>query len=335
MFPLRKLSELPPKTRLRKAALILRGLELELAAGREPDGAYLKGLHDLCRGDLARLAGGTDMPRVAGIAGMAETPRPETPVESDGAGVRRREMGGDTGKMPASAAETGGGEERSPARAASRGPCAPGDEDAFPDPGALRTEDLPRFLNNLRHEILSCLGAEPAEWDFLDHEKGTLDPASRLVLPMRVYLEDIRSPYNVGSMFRTAEAFGVEHIYISPRTPSPTHPRAAKTARGCEKIVGWSTAGLGELNRLEGTDGVFALELGGTPLDEFMFPKRGVVLVGSEELGLSPEALELAESGAGRVSIPLAGAKRSLNVASAFAILMQKWYEVFTGKSGK
>jgi len=78
---------------------------------------------------------------------------------------------------------------------------------------------------------------------------------------------------------------------------------------------------------------VFALELGGTPLDKFKFPKQGTVLIGSEELGLSPEALALADAGLGRVSIAMAGAKRSLNVATAFGILMQKWYTALAGKA--
>jgi TrmH family RNA methyltransferase len=74
--------------------------------------------------------------------------------------------------------------------------------------------------------------------------------------------------------------------------------------------------------------GIFALELGGSPIGEFAFPARGIVLVGSEELGLSPEALRLADRSLGRVSIPQAGAKRSLNVAVAFGILMQRWFSV-------
>ena len=85
----------------------------------------------------------------------------------------------------------------------------------------------------------------------------------------------------------------------------------------------WEVA---ELESLQGAaGGLFALELGGTPLERFAFPSSGTVLVGSEELGLSPEALGLAENGLGRVSIPLAGSKRSLNVAVAFGILMQAW----------
>ena len=74
---------------------------------------------------------------------------------------------------------------------------------------------------------------------------------------------------------------------------------------------------------LAGRAGIVALELGGTPLSSFRFPECGVLLVGSEELGLSPESLELAE---GRVSIPMAGAKRSLNVAVAVGIVLQAWY---------
>ena len=77
------------------------------------------------------------------------------------------------------------------------------------------------------------------------------------------------------------------------------------------------------LSLLEGRTGLVALELGGTPLERFEFPRAGVLLVGSEELGLSAEALALA--GGGRVSIPMAGAKRSLNVAAAFAVAMHAW----------
>jgi TrmH family RNA methyltransferase len=76
--------------------------------------------------------------------------------------------------------------------------------------------------------------------------------------------------------------------------------------------------------------GVFALEIGGTPIDSFDFPPSGVVLVGSEELGLSPEALQLADRQCGRVSIPLGGAKRSLNVSVAFGILMHAWHRALT-----
>lgn len=182
---------------------------------------------------------------------------------------------------------------------------------------------LLRALNAVRHALLAGLQAEPSEWDFLSPGTGELDRSSRAVLPIAVYLEDLRSPFNVGSVFRTAEAFGVQEVLLSPRTPLPTHPRAARTARGAAQSMAWTTA---ELASIEGREGIFALEVGGTDIARFAFPARGTVLVGSEELGLSPEALRLADRGLGRVSIPMAGAKRSLNVSVAFGILLQKWF---------
>jgi RNA methyltransferase, TrmH family len=258
MFPLRKLGELSPRTRLRKAARILQGLEGELLRGGAADPEYLRGL-------LQALAGATE----------AAPPAAE-------------------------AAEALG-------RALSTG--APADAVA-------------RAMNALRNGILSFLGAEPSEWDLLSPETGGLDRSSLRVLPITAYLEDLRSPFNVGSILRTAEAFGAARVYLSPRTPLPTHPRARKTARGAEEAIPWEVAPL----PAAAAGPVLALELGGTELDSFPFPRSGMVLVGSEELGLSPEALALADGSLGRVSIPLAGAKRSLNVSVAFGILMARWF---------
>ena len=192
--------------------------------------------------------------------------------------------------------------------------------------GAASAEVL-RGLNAIRHDLLRALHAEPAEWDLVSPDTGLLDRSGVHILPFTVYLEDIRSPFNVGSMFRTAEAFGAEAMLLSPRTPSPTHPRAEKTAKGASGAIPWEVA---ELAQLRGRPDVFALEVGGTSLGEFDFPLRGTVLVGSEELGLSPEALDIADAGRGRVRIPLAGAKRSLNVAVALGILMQAWHAAST-----
>jgi TrmH family RNA methyltransferase len=174
--------------------------------------------------------------------------------------------------------------------------------------------------------ILRSLGAAPADWDFLEPEWldcGGRTPELRPSTSNRlVYLDDLRSPYNVGSVFRTAESFGVEGILLSRDTPLPTHPRAIRSAMGCADLVEWSVA---DPRDLDGIDGVFALEVGGTPLDEFRFPRHGCVIVGNEELGISPVLRRRATEDAGIVSIPTAGRKGSLNAASAFAILMYCW----------
>lgn len=262
MFPLRKLSELSPRTRLRKISRILHAEELTMLRGEAPDPAYLSALAGLC---ATAAAGGSS----AAIAASAEAL----------------------------------------SHAAAKG---------------ANPVEISRRISVLRNDILASLGAEPSEWDLLEKDTGALDRSAVSIRPIAAYLEDVRSPFNVGSMFRTAEAFGAERILLSPRTPLPTHPRARKTARGADAALPWKVC---ELSALEGEPGIFALELGGVPIREFRFPPKGMVLVGSEELGLSPEALALADRGLGRVSIPLSGAKRSLNVSVAFGILMSRWHE--------
>lgn len=180
---------------------------------------------------------------------------------------------------------------------------------------------LLRLCDSLHYHLLDHLGVTPGDWDFRNPDTGIPSRENRRILPLNVYLEDLRSPFNVGSIFRTAECFGAASLLLSPGTPTPDHPRVRRTAMGADSLVPWDVLPLGELD----AKGVFILELGGTPLDEFVFPVLGTVILGSEELGVSPEAAALAEKGAGRVSIPLLGAKGSLNVAVAFGILMQAW----------
>ncbi|HSV56348.1 MAG TPA: TrmH family RNA methyltransferase [Magnetospirillaceae bacterium] len=179
--------------------------------------------------------------------------------------------------------------------------------------------DPRRALNGARHHILGLAGRAAADWDLLD--SGVLDRSVRRVaLGFRVYLEDVRSPFNVGSVFRSAEAFGVEEILLSPFCADPGHPRAERSAMGTTRTVPWRRA---EPEDLDGLGPLVALELGGEPVDTFQFPGRGVLAVGSEELGLSPELLSLC---AARVSIPMGGAKASLNLGVAFGITARAWY---------
>jgi TrmH family RNA methyltransferase len=183
-------------------------------------------------------------------------------------------------------------------------------------------------FNTVRHALYAETGRQTADWDFIDHDGG-LDSRKRRVFPgMRVYLEDIRSPYNVGAMFRSAESFGVEKLFLSPLCADPEHPRARRTAMGCVGILPWERLPA-KPETAEPFDGpVFALETGGTALARFPFPLRGLMIVGSEELGVSPKGLALADASLGRVSIPTYGAKGSLNAAAAFAIALHSWAAV-------
>lgn len=185
-----------------------------------------------------------------------------------------------------------------------------------------------RLCNIARNHLLAIIGTFPAEWDLViaPHSNPTDENGivkKRDFFPnVCVYAEDIRSPFNIGSIFRSAEAMGAEKVYISPFCIDPNHPRAIRSGMGCIETLGWERK---SLNDLPSDIPIFALETGGTDINEFVFPKEGICIIGSEELGVSPEALRKADYG--RVSIPMKGLKASLNVGVAFGILMQKWVE--------
>lgn len=190
-----------------------------------------------------------------------------------------------------------------------------------------------RLCNCARNHLLAIIGTFPAEWDLviaphpaLKNEDGTVK--ERDFYPgIAVYAEDIRSPFNIGSIFRTAEAMGAQKVYISPCCVDPEQPRAVRSGMGCIETMGYERC---SLDQLPADIPVFALETGGTDINDFDFPEKGICIIGSEELGVSPEALKRATYG--RVTIPMKGLKASLNVGVAFGILMQKWVEFLEHK---
>lgn len=195
-----------------------------------------------------------------------------------------------------------------------------------------------RACNIARNSLLSILGTFPAEWDLIiaPHREPTDENGivrQRDFFPgVFVFAEDIRSPFNIGSIFRTAEAMGAEKVFISPRCVDPEHSKSLRSGMGCVETLGFERMSVEELVSYskENDIPIFVLETGGEDVVEFEFPKRGICVIGSEELGVSPEALNAASYG--RVSIPMKGLKASLNVGVAFGILMQKWVESLTGK---
>jgi len=152
-------------------------------------------------------------------------------------------------------------------------------------------------------------------------------------LQVQALLDNIRSSLNVGSMFRTADGAGVSHLHLCGITPTPDHPKVAKTALGAEYSVPWTQY----WDALEAAEslkkGGFELwALEGGPRAESIFeavrdlaqglppaqPGKALLLVvGNEVSGVDPGLLELCQR---VVSIPMQGAKQSLNVAVAFGI---------------
>lgn len=192
---------------------------------------------------------------------------------------------------------------------------------------AQKPFDELRACNLGRNALLKILGTFPAEWDLIIAPHQSSEDAKNGVVKERsfypglyIYAEDIRSPFNLGSIFRTAEAFGAEKVFLSPGCTNPEHPRAVRSAMGCDEVIPYERVALSDLPK---DLPIFALETGGTDIRNFDFPKKGIVVIGSEELGVSPDALAMAK--AGTVTIPMTGVKASLNVGVAFGILMERW----------
>ena len=205
---------------------------------------------------------------------------------------------------------------------------ASNDLKALIDGGAPSTE-LIFAVSRLRHLILAAMGAEPADWDMSRSRSAVLASAMKPGRRFELYLDDIRSPFNLGSIFRTAEAFGVSRIMLSPDCPPPDHRRAERTSMGTTLKVPWERRPKAYLADAAASGRrIFALELGGRGISEFDFPLDGIAVIGSEELGISPEAQKAASESGGLVSIPIIGTKGSINVSVAFGIMMQRWSEI-------
>ena len=141
-------------------------------------------------------------------------------------------------------------------------------------------------------------------------------------------LHNIRSTHNVGSIFRTADAAGVSHIYLSGYTPAPldrfgrVEKGIAKTALGAEMAIPWeSTKELAKLlTRLKQERvTLIAIEQGVRAVDykKIKAPARSAFIVGNEVRGLSRNILSRCDIIA---EIPMKGKKESLNVAVATGI---------------
>ena len=145
-------------------------------------------------------------------------------------------------------------------------------------------------------------------------------------IPVIAVLENIRSAYNVGSVFRTADAFLLEAIYICGYTCIPPHKEIKKTALGAEDTVTWkhfdsTNLAIHELHELGYT--VFAVEQveGSTLLNNLQYKvdDKIAVIFGNEVTGVEQCTIQQC---AGCIEIPQAGMKHSLNIATAAGVVL-------------
>jgi tRNA G18 (ribose-2'-O)-methylase SpoU len=144
---------------------------------------------------------------------------------------------------------------------------------------------------------------------------------------MAVLLDNIRSAWNVGSIFRSADGFGFTHAYLCGITPTPESDAVQKTSLGAEDSVPWSyhkdAVQLVNGLRREGWI-ILGLEedARGASVDEFERSSSDLrldtaLIVGNEITGMDPDLLDLCDR---IVTIPMRGGKKSLNAAIAFGV---------------
>jgi len=143
-------------------------------------------------------------------------------------------------------------------------------------------------------------------------------------LPVSVLLDNVRSLYNVGAFFRTADAAGIARLFLCGITGRPPKRAIGKTALGAEETVpwehSWETLPVLQGMRTRGVE-IAAIETTVHAVDLFDWTPRFPVCVvfGHEVEGIRPEVAELCDT---HVRIPMLGRKHSLNVATAGGVVI-------------
>jgi tRNA G18 (ribose-2'-O)-methylase SpoU len=156
------------------------------------------------------------------------------------------------------------------------------------------------------------------------------------------FLDNIRSSYNVGSIFRTANGLGIRKLILAGITPTPEDEGISKTALGTEESIAWKQVnnGYSEICKLK-NDGYIVWGLENTPdaldlhtLKDKVPQKPLVLVIGNEVCGIDPMVIKTCDQ---VVAIPMQGDKSSFNVAIAFGIAASflTYCQIFSQESVK
>ena len=156
-------------------------------------------------------------------------------------------------------------------------------------------------------------------------------------LPLIVLLDDVRSLHNVGSVFRSGDAFRVEAVYLCGITATPPHPEIHKTALGGEDSVAWryfptATEAVESLHN----DGFFVYSIeqveGSTKLQNLQLDtdRRYAIVLGNEVKGVHQEVVDMSD---GCLEIPQFGTKHSLNVSVTAGMVIWEVAKKFLSKT--
>lgn len=172
-----------------------------------------------------------------------------------------------------------------------------------------------KLLSDRYHWHLSQAHIQLKEHNLLPHiRKGDHIPKTNFS-NIAIYLDNVRSAYNVGSILRTTEALRIGSIYFAEKTPFIDNSKVQKTSMGSSEIVPcFQEFSLENLPRP-----FIALETSedAENVTDFIFPKAFTLILGNEEFGISDKMLSMVDH---LVEIPLFGKKNSINIACAYSI---------------
>lgn len=172
-------------------------------------------------------------------------------------------------------------------------------------------------------------GISDAEMRVKTDDRSTRSSAT---IPLVLVVDNLRSAFNVGSIFRTAECFGIDHLHLCGYTAKPDQDKLKKSAMGTDELVAWSWHARAEdCLRFLKEDGfrIFGLEThhDAVALDRFLFPREKTALVlGNERYGIEVNILKHCDA---ILEIPCQGQKNSLNVALSAGIAAYEWRKQF------
>ena len=181
-------------------------------------------------------------------------------------------------------------------------------------------------IHFLYHRIKDDFGYPVPESEFVKSSKDSqenLQPKTDLV----IILENLRSAFNVGSIIRSCECFGVKELILFGMTPGTENDRTVKTAKGTEKnVLITCTAEIRTLISVLREKGYLILGAetgsGSSDLRDIVIPERTAIIFGNEEIGITQETLGLCDK---MISIKMRGIKNSLNVSNAVSIFLYEY----------
>jgi len=151
---------------------------------------------------------------------------------------------------------------------------------------------------------------------------NSLNPIQRN--PIHVVLDNLRSAYNVGSIFRTADAGAVEHIYLCGMSAHPPHKKIEKTALGAHEYIPWSYYERTKdciVTLKEKSIPIVAIEIteNSKSCFDYFWPSPVAIVLGNEVMGVQERVLKIVDD---IVHIPMYGYKNTINVATSFGIIL-------------